>query len=562
MTIRRGGVYRRISPPVAGIVLLVALAAVVRFRGLGFGLPHTQARPDETFIIETVRALLSGRFPPFYDYPWMYMWLLAPLYIANYVAGAVNGTFSSLAEMVASWPSHWEPFFLLSRGLSATAGTLTVAVLFALGRRIWDDITGLLAAFFLTFAFMHVRDSHFGTTDVTMTLFIVGAVYVLVDAHQSGSRWKFALAGVVAGIAAATKYNAVILGVPIIASYVIHVASAPAGRGSRCADPRLVFAGSGFALAFAAGVPFVFFDTARFLEAIGRLGESLQSGTPWLTMGNGWIHHLEFSLRYGIGVPLLVAGAVGLAMVLVREPAVALIVFSFPIAYFAVAGSLHLLFFRYAIPLVPFLCLAAARLVCQIAAAIAARPRLGPAARGRVFATIASAAALLLILPSMVSVWRFDRIIRQTDNRVVIARWFEQHVPKGSSVLQSGSRYGHVQFDRRLAYQEWVWDGFRGQFRIGRAVATGRPDWILVQQSPLPSATQPIVNEFLASDYQQVSAFHAVRLGGEVVYDQQDAFFVPVSGFRRVTRPGPNFIVYKRASPPPGAESIAAVIKP
>ena len=134
---------------IASLAALVVAAAVVRFRGLGFGLPHTQARPDETFIIETVRALLSGRFPPFYDYPWMYMWLLAPLYIGDYLVGAARGTFGSLAEMVASWPTHWAPFFLISRGLSATTGTLTVVALFALARRVWDDATALVAAFFL-----------------------------------------------------------------------------------------------------------------------------------------------------------------------------------------------------------------------------------------------------------------------------------------------------------------------------------------------------------------------------------------------------------------------------
>jgi 4-amino-4-deoxy-L-arabinose transferase-like glycosyltransferase len=553
MIIRSEADRPRVSPLVLGLLaLLVAVAGLVRFRGLAFGLPHTQARPDETFIIETVRALLSGRFPPFYDYPWMFMWLLAPLYVGDYLVGAMTGRFASLSEMVASWPTHWEPFFLLSRGLSATAGTLTVVVVFALARRLWDDVTALVAAFFMAFAFMHVRDSHFGTTDVTMTLFIVLAMYLLVRAHQSRSRWTFAGAGLVAGIAAATKYNAVILGVPFLAAHLLHIVESKTDRRAAWTDPRLLLAGAGFAVGFAAGVPFVFFDTARFLEAMGKLGESLQSGTPWMTMSNGWAHHLAFSLRYGIGVPLLVAGIAGIALVAWRERRLALVVFSFPVAYFAVAGSLHLLFFRYAIPLLPFLCLAAARLLCQAASAVVTMSPAPSNVRRPLFVGVTVLGAVLLAWPSMASVWRFDRIIRQTDNRVVIARWFAQYVPPGSSVLQSGSRYGHVQFERRLGYQEWVWDGFRGQFKVGRAVATGRPDWILLQESPLPSATQPIVNEFLERDYQRVSDFRAARLGGDLVYDRQDAFFVPVSGFQRVTRPGPNFVLYKRASPAPG----------
>jgi hypothetical protein len=270
-----------------------------------------------------------------------------------------------------------------------------------------------------------------------------------------------------------------------------------------------------------------------------------------LAMNNGWLHHLEFSLRYGIGLPLLVAGTAGVVFVAAREPAMATLLFTFPAAYFVVAGSMRLLFFRYVIPIVPFLCLAAARLVCSAAAYATGSAGIRPRWRPVLFGTFAAVAAVLLTWPSLVNVWQFDRVIRQTDNRVVVARWFEQYVPAGDSVLQSGSRYGHAQFDRRLGYQEWAWDGARGEFRLGRNAATGRPEWILLQESPLPSTTQEIVKQFLEHDYQRVFEFHAANLGGNLLYDLQDAFFVPVTGLESVTRPGPNFVLFKRT--PAGA---------
>jgi hypothetical protein len=299
----------------------------------------------------------------------------------------------------------------------------------------------------------------------------------------------------------------------------------------------------------------VFFDTQRFLEAMAKLQESLQSGTPWLAMSNGWVHHLAFSLRYGVGLPLLVAGLAGMAFIGARESDMALLLFSFPVVYFAVAGSLHLLFFRYAIPIVPFLCLAAARIVCLTAGRGVEAVRIRREVRPQLFGLVAAASAVLLAVPSLISVWRFDRVISQTDNRVVIARWFERYVAAGSSVLQSGSRYGHAQFDRRLGYREWVWDGGRGEFRVNRAAAAGRPDWILVQESPLPSTTQDIVTQLLEHDYQRVFEFRAVNLNGRPLYDQQDAFFVPVTGFDQVIRPGPNFVLYKHV---PAASTYAS----
>ena len=63
------------------MVGLLALAAFLRLRAIQFGLPHTQARPDETAIIDPVRTLLSGHLPHFYDYPWLFLWIVALAYV-------------------------------------------------------------------------------------------------------------------------------------------------------------------------------------------------------------------------------------------------------------------------------------------------------------------------------------------------------------------------------------------------------------------------------------------------------------------------------------------------
>jgi hypothetical protein len=233
-----------------------------------------------------------------------------------------------------------------------------------------------------------------------------------------------------------------------------------------------------------------------------------------------------------------------MTLILRTQPLVGLLVFSFPITYYIAAGSIRNLFFRYAIPLVPFLCLAAARVVIGTSA-------LSP--RGR--RAIAVGLALGLAFPSAISVWQFNRIISQTDNRVIVARWFADHVPAGSSVLQTGSRYGHVQFDPRLGYNQWIWDGRRSLFLLNGQPAGGRPDWILVQESPLPSETQVIVKEFLREDYVFAWPFKALALGKGLVFDRQDAFFVPFAGFERVTRPGPNFTLFKRVAAAGGPSS-------
>jgi hypothetical protein len=60
--------------------------------------------------------------------------------------------------------------------------------------------------------------------------------------------------------------------------------------------------------------------------------------------------------------------------------------------------------------------------------------------------------------------------------------------------------------------------------------------------------TQPVVTDFLKEDYHVAGQFTAFTPREGRVYDLQDAFFIPFSGFSGVTRPGPNFTLYKRSA--------------
>jgi hypothetical protein len=539
----RGGSFRR--APTWILLAIVLIATALRLRGIAFGLPHTQARPDETVIIDAARTLLSGHLPRFYDYPWLYIWMAAASYLGYFVWGLASGSFHSVADMVASWPIHWEPFFLIDRWITALLGIASVVVMYRLGRQLRDEATGLAAAFLLAVAFMHVRNSHFGTTDITMTMFIMAAVSMLVRADATGTRGAYALAGLCAGCAAATKYNALVLGVPFLVVYALSAFDRRRAHPAKAIlQPSLIWFGVPFILAFSVGVPFLLFDRERFLADIGYLQQALATGDPRLGLSNGWIHHLQYSLRYGLRLPLLGVGLAGLVVAFVRTPRIAAIAFSFPLAYYAVAGSINLLFYRYALPIVPFLCLSAAYLVVIAAGAVA---RLAASADTKRLASIVTVALTAAVgYPSAAASWQFDRIISRTDNRVLVTEWFAQNVPAGSSVLQSGARYGHVQFPRALNYRQWVWDGGRLAFMLDGRRAEGRPDWILVQESPLPSTTQDIVKQFLADGYVHERDFHALTLSDRLVYDRLVAFFVPFDGFEDVERPGPNFALYRR----------------
>lgn len=94
--------------------------------------------------------------------------------------------------------------------------------------------------------------------------------------------------------------------------------------------------------------------------------------------------------------------------------------------------------------------------------------------------------------------------------------------------------------------------GGRGEFLLDRQPAAGRPDWIVLQDPPPPSTTVPIVTHYLREDSRLIQCIDALARCGEFhLFDQQDAFFAPFTGFAGVKRPGPNFCAYEHANVTP-----------
>lgn len=526
--------------------MLVALAAAVRLWGLDFGLPNTQCRPDENLPALLALGFLRGDpNPHFFNWPSLYMYALAVLYLGYYLMGRAAGAFPALRQFASVTQLDWTPFHLIGRGLSALLGTATVVVVYRLASCLFSRATGLVAAFFLSLCFLHVRHSHFGVMDVPVTLFAMWSMLFLVRGHFDRRGRDFVFAGVLGGLATATKYNAVALLVPALASAGIHLVDARA-QGARGLDCRLVLFAAAFAAAFVAGTPFAVLDPRHFLTGLVAEARNVRVG-PGIDLGPGWIHHLRVSLRYGLGWPLLLAGGLGFVVLWVQDWRRAALVSAFPVTYYAVAGGSHTVFARYAVPLAPFLCVSAAALVVTLAGALPGR---GPL---RAAATVTL--ALAVVLPSAWSVVRFDRLLARTDSRLLAARWMEEHVPGGSSILQTGSPYGQVQLGwRRRAqpgYARWSYDPGRRVFLSRGRVVDGLPEWIIVQESPLVlySETPAFVSGLVGGgSYTLVQAFRALDMDAPGnVFDQQDAFFLPLAGFHRIHRPGPNLYIYRRS---------------
>jgi 4-amino-4-deoxy-L-arabinose transferase-like glycosyltransferase len=524
------------------LAAIVIAAALLRVVPIWFGLPHPHARPDEETALGHAVAILRGDLNPhFFHWPSFTFYVLAGLL----------GVASRLCALTGLEPTLTGPQqILIARGFVALAGTMTVVVLFRIGRRVADDLTGLIAASFLAVSILHVRESHFAMTDVLMTLLATLSLALLLhafDLERAGRgalRW-FAAAGIAAGLAASTKYTGATLLAAAAAAQLLLIWQRSRTRpvGSiRTWAPCAVFLCS-FGAAFVAGSPYVVLDHRQFVTDFQFDVTHLSEGHV-VNLGRGWVYHLTRSLPYGVSLPIFIAAIAGLVPLARHYRSHAIIAGAFAVATYVSLGSGYTVFFRYVLPLVPLVCLSAAVAVRHAAIHVASRAASGGTSRRNPRRVAAVLAGVIAAWGAVNCVW-FDALLARPDTRVLAAEWLAAHVTPGDTMFEIENAYAMLDL-RRLPVHSWRYDRATESF-VG---AEGRiPDWLVFHESPLWTyAGIPSPLRRLAADrYDRVQTFAATKgAARSAVYDLQDAFFMPVAGFSTVERPGPTVTIYRR----------------
>jgi hypothetical protein len=272
-----------------------------------------------------------------------------------------------------------------------------------------------------------------------------------------------------------------------------------------------------------------------------------------------------------------VAAGIGIVITLRKPTAGGLVVFSFPLLYYLAIGRGHTAFARYMLPVLPFLCVALASTVDRL---IRLAPRIDHSRSAVAFGVLAVSA---LMSPSIVRSVRFDALLCRTDTREILARWWMENlrpetavgwlgdpwsIPLVYDLIDEPSMRGRVppagawredvarlRRERSRPAYTARWIGL-GPDAIRSRLPAWRPTHLVVETGPLAGYTIPesVASELAPERYWErifsVDPYPPHRSAG--VYDQQDAFFVPLAGLDSVTRPGPALAVYRlRGFSPP-----------
>jgi len=408
-----------LSTPYPALPVILLLAFLLRVNGLAFGLPYVY-HDDEHQYVDAGVAFLQGpkqtldelqklNNPPLFKtvlgaFDWLY------------VAG-LGGDFKA-----AVTDTGWRTFLQYTGRLtSAAAGVLTVALLFAVGRRLYNQTVGLLAALFLAASFLPVRESHFAVNDTPLTLLAVVVLYLAAGILRRGTWFYYLATAVAIGLAVAVKYTGIYLVMVLLAAHGFYWRQQRA-RWLPVAASRRLWAGLALIpISFAAAAPVAVWAWPETLRRLSQLSEYGQSGYHDLLLdpAGGWIFYLK-TLGWGAGWLMLPAFAAVVALAFFYRDRRDWLLLIFPLLLYLLMGSQQMFFVRFILPALPPLLVLVAAGLSRLKRRFGLRP-----------ATLATASILLLLQPLVMSLW-LGVVLSRPDTRQQAADWLQQNVPAGS----------------------------------------------------------------------------------------------------------------------------------
>ena len=400
-------------------VFILAVAAAARLWYLDAGVPHAVGIDEPQVIGRAIAILRTGDWNPhIFDYPTLVIYFHAVVAIGRFLWGALQGEWSALDGFTI------DAIYRTGRLAAALVGVATVWLTYKVARELAARSVALLAAAQLAVRPIHVRESHFILTDVPMTALATLAAWLSLRAARKHDVRAYAWAGAACGLAAAAKYNGGVVLIAPLAAWVVFERRAPQRWRTLGA-----IAGAA-AVAFLAAAPYTLLDMPAFLDGFAAQFARFASRPPgaepsWLV----YLKHLS-PRSTPLTVPLAVAGAaILLAGRATWRPAVPVVMFT--LAYFYVIASHALVFGRYALPLLPMLCVFSSVAVVALVAYVR---RFAAFKRPAAYVPVAAAVLALLLWPPGAEAVRWLDQFKRPDTRTIAAEWLKGNAPKGARV--------------------------------------------------------------------------------------------------------------------------------
>lgn len=399
------------------IVVIMLLGLFLRVWGIDFGLP-SQFHQDEPIVVNHALAYGTGDLNPhFFNIPPMASYILFLLYGIYFFIGMAFGIFSGADNFAFNFLKDPSIFYIIGRiGLGIIPGLLCVIFVYIFAKNIFSKKTGLYSALIMSVCCLNIINSHYAYVDTVMVMFVLLAYNGIFRMIRVPALRNYIIAAIFLGLAIGAKYNAALLGLPFLAHlFIIRSEKSPYGKAIFSKSLWLSFFAAIFV--FIAVNPFAILAHGEFWASFKQ-----QAAATWVM---GWWHHLSYSLKEGISLPVLLFGIIGLLIVMFKEREKGIVFVSFPIIFYPILVFYSQPFSRYVLVLVPFLSIGVAYFIFEI---VWSYRRKGMLKMVLVFMSI------ILLFPTAIKSIKADMLFCAEDTRAISAHWISNNLPQGSKI--------------------------------------------------------------------------------------------------------------------------------
>ncbi len=482
------------------LLALVVVALAVRFVGIDHEVEQRPYLDEGTYHHHATEIndgeVLRGRFayPHFLYYTYAILFWLRELFPAV-LDGGVQLFYGETESLAVDW--------VWMRAVVALLSSLCVVPVFRMAQAIGRTVAGLFAGAAFVASPLFNEISHLAISDAPSAVFATFSMWQVVRLFDRESNRTYALAGLFAGLAAATKYPAGVVAVGIFAAWSWCRLSSRRGRergprpGARSGTLGLAVATATAIGAFVAAMP----GLLRYpWEAIWSgqgmfFGVRQYSGGGWLgvqpSSNAGW--YLR-ELLASTGPMLLVAP---LALLGVRRPEWRRLLWMlpFPTVYLALILSMNMVVKRNLLPVLPTLLVLVAvplALALQAVLARANAARVGPPWAGRRQSMLVAAALVALLAVPAEKTFEQSVGLARPSTLTLARDWLRAHVAPGGAIVAES-------YTPKMPPEEYAVVRSRFLPRLGRKALTAEHADVVVSSS---SAWQRFFSDDATEEHQ------------------------------------------------------------
>ncbi len=412
---------------------IVALALAVHLVGIRKDLPYAPEIDEPLVVNAAVRiGALIDTDPGWFGHPASTLiYSLAGVYRLWSVVAYHGPLVGRDPRLMSRFLADSGEFYLLGRLLNVAFALAALPLLWAVGRRAFDDAAGLVAAWFVILSPLAVEHAQMVRSDTSAAFFGLLALWLCLRCHEQPSARRHVVAGLAIGLAVASRYFMVLL----VAPFAFLSAAAWWGsehRRSGWALGALALGMAAIPIGFLLAVPGFLANLPTVADNLRHEAKTSHLGADGLSPAGNLLWYLHEAIPDALSWPVALLAVAGVLLVLRDRQPKPLSLLVLVVAFLGGISLSSLHWERWLIPVLPVLALLAALSLVRLLRA------LGPGLRGRrlVRVVAVSLGVLVVSTPAVARIVRSSLQQLEPSTRVRAREWALQHLPPGSTIAE------------------------------------------------------------------------------------------------------------------------------